>query len=75
MFPAKLLKIGSDMLCYPVLYLLNICVTMGIFPKMLKYVVVSPIFKKSNTMDVENYKPVGVLPIMSKKYQSNIAVL
>jgi len=36
MLPAKLLKIDSDILCYAVRDLLNVCITKGIFPKMLK---------------------------------------
>ena len=39
MLPAKLLMIGSDILCYPVCYLLNVCITQGIFPRMLKIMV------------------------------------
>ena len=66
MLPAKLLKIDSDILCYAVRDLLNVCITKGIFPKMLKQADVTPIYKKGNTMDVGNHRPVSVLPIMSK---------
>ena len=72
MLPAKLLKIGSDILCYPVCYLLNVCITQGIFPRMLKCADVSPIYKKGNTMDVGNYRPVSILPIMSKVFEKVI---
>ena len=72
MLPAKLLKIGSNILCYPVCYLLNECITKGTFPKMLKYADVSPIYKKGNTMEVGNYRPVSVLPIMSKVFEKEI---
>jgi hypothetical protein len=72
MLPAKLLKIGSNILCYPVCYLLNVCITKGIFPKMLKYADVSPIYKKGNTMEVGNNRPVSVLPSMSKVFGKEI---
>ena len=72
MLPAKLLKIGSDILCYPVCYLLNVCITQGIFPRMLKCADVSPIYKKGNNMDVGNYRPVSILPIMSKVFEKVI---
>ncbi len=66
MLPAKLLKCGSDIMCYPVCYLLNMCFTQGIFPSTLKYANVSPIYKKGNSMDVCNYRTVSVIPSMSK---------
>ncbi len=72
MLPAKLLKCGSDIMCYPVSYLLNMCFTQGIFPSTLKYANVSPIYKKGNSMDVCNYRPVSVLPSMSKIFESVI---
>ena len=42
--PAKMLKIGCDILCYPLSYLLNTCIKSGSFPKALKRADVSPIF-------------------------------
>ena len=53
-------------------YLLTVCITQGIFPRMLKCAEVSPIYKKGNNMDVGNYRPVSILPIMSKVFEKVI---
>jgi len=72
MLPAKLINIACDVLCYPVCNLLNMCITQGKFPNMLKYADVSPIFKKGDRMDVNNYRPVSVLPSMSKVFEKEL---
>ena len=38
----------------------------GVFPDEMKIAKVSPIFKESNNLKVENYRPISVLPIFSK---------
>ena len=62
MLPAKLLKIGSIILCCHVCYLLNACISQGDFPEILK----------SNNMNIGNHRPVGVLHIVSKVFQKEI---
>ena len=42
------------------------------FPKVLKCAEISPIYKKGNNMDVSNYRPVSILPIMSKIYEKEM---
>ena len=39
------------------------------FPDCLKQAKVSPIFKKDNPLDKENYRPVSILPLLSKVYE------
>ena len=41
----------------------------GEFPDCLKQANVSPIFKKDDPLDKENYKPVSILPLLSKVYE------
>jgi len=38
----------------------------GIFPQLLKNACVSPIFKGGSRMEISNYRPVSILPILSK---------
>ena len=40
-----------------------------LFPKELKLAEVSPIFKKEDDLDKENYRPVSVLPHVSKIFE------
>ena len=41
----------------------------GSFPDSLKCTNVSPIYKKEDPFDKKNYKPVSILPLLSKVYE------
>ena len=62
----KLLRIGSQILCIPLTYLVNNCIQSSCFPDMLKQAEVTPIYKKNDVMDKCNYRPISVLPTISK---------
>lgn len=70
--PPKLIKIAADCLCKPVTYLINMCIKTSKFPEMLKYAEVSPIYKKDDPLDKKNYRPISVLPCLSKVFESVI---
>ena len=69
MLPAKLLKLGSDILCLSMTYIMNMCFSSGTFPCNLKCADVCPIFKKGDTMEISNYRPVSILPSVSKIFE------
>ena len=48
---------------------INKSFTSGKFLDCLKQANVSPIFKKDDSSDKENYRPVSVLPLLSKMYE------
>ena len=58
--PAKILKKSINIYIKEITFIINYCLEKGIFPDDLKLADVSPIFKK------ENYRPVSILPHMSK---------
>ena len=41
----------------------------GIFPSSLKLGNITPIFKKDDPLDKSNYRPVSILPLLSKVYE------
>ena len=41
----------------------------GELPDCLKQANVSPIFMKNDPLDKENYRPVSILPLLSKEYE------
>ena len=49
--------------------LFNQAVTTREFPSNLKNADVTPVFKKNNPLSKENYRPVSVLPIISKVFE------
>ena len=44
----------------------------GIFPSSLKLGNITPIFKKDDPLDKSNYRPVSILPLLSKVYEQII---
>ena len=42
---------------------------MGIFPKSLKRAKILYIFKNKDKLDVTNYRPISILPVISKVYE------
>lgn len=47
-------------------YLANLCFRTGTFPSLLKQSIITPVFKGGDRDDVNNYRPISVLPIISK---------
>lgn len=51
----------------PILSLIfNQCFQLGIFPSSLKNAIIHPIFKSGDGSSVNNYRPIAVLPSLSK---------
>ena len=48
---------------------INLSIEKGCFPEELKLAEVSPIFKKKDDLDKENYRPLSVLPHLSKVFE------
>ena len=50
----------------------NNCLKYGIFPDNLKCGDITPIFKKDERLDKTNYRPISILPTLSKIYEKVI---
>ena len=64
--PARLLKEASPIVIRSLTFVLNLSITTGIFPNAWKRARVSPVFKKDLQTDPNNYRPISVLPVVSK---------
>ena len=62
----KLLKITVPYISKVLLHIFNSSFKTGTFPSRMKTAKVVPIFKKGNRSDVNNYRPISLLPILSK---------
>ena len=65
----KLVKSAKDVLIKPLTLLMNQIIHTGEFPKQLKIAKVKPLFKKGNQPSFTNYRPISLLPSISKIFE------
>ena len=70
--PTKALKVIAREICVPLTDCINSGILNGIFPDELKLADVTPIYKKSDPDDKVNYRPISILPSLSKIYEKVI---
>ena len=69
---AKVLKSCAESIAQPICDLINFSFDKNSFPRNLKQAQVLPIFKKKDPLDKQNYRPVSILPTISKIYERAI---
>lgn len=62
----NIIKASIDYILSPLTYVVNLSLSHGIFPEILKVAKVVPLHKKGDTNNVENYRPVSLLSTISK---------
>ena len=67
--PVKILKDFMNIYLGDLTVIINKCIKEGTFPNDLKLAEVIPIFKKKDFLDKENYRPISILPQMSKVFE------
>lgn len=67
--PTKLIKKCAGVISFPLCHLVNISMVEGIFPKSLKKSILIPLYKKGNQEDPNNYRPVSLIPVLSKIFE------
>ena len=64
--PAMVVKAVATLICEPLASILNNCICTGTVPCKLKMAKVTPVSKGGNNLDVNNNRPISVLPVFSK---------
>ena len=67
--PTTILKSNINILAPILSNLINKSLATGIFPKSLKRAKIFAIFKNKDKLDVANYRPISILPVISKVYE------
>ena len=66
---ARLLKASTPVTTHHICHLVNQSISSSIFPDRLKEAQVIPLFKKEDPLSKKNYRPVSILPMVSKVYE------
>ena len=67
--PAKIIKKYPDLFAECFSKSINHSFSTGIFPNISKSAIVSPVHKKNSKNDKTNYRPISILPVISKIYE------
>lgn len=62
----KILKLIASLISRPLSHIINLSLADGFFPDELKLTVIKPLHKKNNLSDPNNYRPIALIPIISK---------
>jgi hypothetical protein len=67
---AKVWKGTCEFVCAHLANIFNLMVRTGVYPERLKKSIVIPIFKAGDPMIVDNYRPISILPLVDKVFES-----
>lgn len=68
------IKKVADVICYPLVFIVNMSLETGKFPSQMKEAVVVPIFKSNDKKILGNYRPITLLPIFSKLLEKVVKI-
>ena len=69
---ARMLKIAAPVIVPFVTKLINYSINRAVFPRTWKTAKVTPLFKRGDPSDVNNYCPISVLPVLSKIVERHV---
>jgi hypothetical protein len=69
---SKIIKITCQYYIPALTHLVNLSLSEGFFPDELKIAKVIPLFKSGDPMNISNYRPISILPFLSKIYEKVI---
>ena len=69
----RVLKYSGDYITSAITSIINSCIDKNIFPELFKHACVIPIHKGGDKNDPHNYRPISILPTLSKVFERHIS--
>ena len=66
---ARLLRECADLVASSLCCIFNRSITSGIFPTEWKFTKVVPLFKQGERSDLNNYRPISIIPVVAKVFE------
>ena len=70
--PCRLLRLSADLIAPSLTYIYNLSLTSGTFPSEWRTAKVIPLFKSGKKGQIENYRPISILPVVSKIMEKEV---
>ena len=70
--PVHLIKLALPYIVEPLTYIYNLCIENNTFPSSLKIAKVVPLPKSKDTSDPNNFRPISLLPILTKPLERHV---
>ena len=67
--PVSIIKKTLDLILDPLLSIINLSLSSGVFPGRLKISKIIPLFKSDNASLAQNYQPISILPAFSEIFE------
>ena len=67
------LKLSAEFIAPCITYLINLSIVQGVFPSSLKIAKITPLFQSGGMSSPGNYRPISVLPTLSKNAEKHVA--
>ena len=67
--PFKIIKENRDLIAHFILHNFNNALSYSEYPASVKYADITPVFKKDHKTDKTNYRPISIIPNLSKIYE------
>ena len=71
---ARFLKDSASEIKLPITYIINLSIATNVFPTEFKFARVKPLHKKGSTSQIENYRPISILNVVSKILEKSIYI-
>ncbi|KAK3099494.1 hypothetical protein FSP39_005280 [Pinctada imbricata] len=69
----KILKIAAPIIFKPISHIINLSIATCTFPDKMKEAKITPIYKKGDKSTPGNYRPISILPTLSKIFEKHLA--
>jgi len=70
--PSCIIRLSIDYILLPLTHIMNLSLSKGVIPNAWKIARITPLHKGGDRTKVSNYRPISVLPVLSKVLKNSL---